>query len=465
MRGYSQKGEVKLSQKQVLFPVVRTVVKLIQTPLLELNQMIIEELEQNPLLVEDVNVLERMRNKIEEKKTTPSFHELSGDVKMPISPDEDEEQEIDARFITEGINFWQRVEAQINISFPESTTEGKIARAIFDRLDGNGMLAEPVELIANELGVPVEKVEEVRREILYLDPPGIGAREVREVYLAQLDSLGCGDSILYQIVNNYWDQLRSKRVHKLIDELPEEEKVRAREILKQLYRYPADKYDKTRPNYVYPEVIIKIVEGKLVVELVESGIPRVTLNSKYVRMLEDPEIPAEAKKFIQDRYKRALEFLEGLQKRKSYLLRIAEYIAEHQRDFLMGKTKYLNPITQLQASEDLGIPPSTVSRIVNKKYADTPVGIFELKFFFSRSLKVKSTNNDVSSDYLLKRIKELIKNEDRDNPLRDEDIASILQKEGIKISRRSINDKRKMLGIPSARKRKTMYKRGVKEIV
>ncbi len=458
MKGYSQTGELKI--KHNLYAVVRTEVRLIQTPLLELNQMILEELEQNPLLMEDVNVLDRVRRKIEEKKITPSYHELSGDPKMPIAPDEDEEQEIDARFMTEGINFWQRIEAQVAMSFPEDTEEGRIARAIFDSLDGRGLLSSEVETIARDLGVSIDKVEEIRREFMRFDPPGVGARDVREVYLAQLDYLGCSDSILYQIVSDYWDRLNSREVQKLIESLPEEERLRAREVLKQLYAYPADKYDRTKPTYVYPEVIFKIVEGSLVVELVESGVPKVTLNSRYLKMLEDPSVPEDAKKFIQDRYKKALEFLEGLQKRKTYLLKVAEYIAEHQRDFLLGKSKYLKPITQVQAAEDLDIPASTLNRLVNKKYADTPVGIFELKFFFSRSLKIQGSSS-VSADYLLKRIKEMIENEDKEHPLTDGEIAKRLKEEGLKISRRSVTDKRKLLEIPSARERKNLYQKGL----
>ncbi len=459
MSGYHQTDELRV--KHNMYPVVRTEVRLIQTPLLELNQMILEELEQNPLLIEDVNFLDRMRRKMEEKRITPSYHELSGDVKMPIVPDEDEEQEIDARFMTEGINFWQRVEAQVALSFPENTVEGRIARAIFDNLDSRGLLSTEVEIIAGALGVPVEKVEEIRREFLRFDPPGVGAKNVREVYLAQLDYLGCNDSILYQIVSDYWDRLDSREVQFLIESLPDEEKLRAREVLKQLYAYPSEKYDRTKPTYVYPEVIFKIVEGSLVVELVESGIPKVTLNSRYLKMLEDPSVPEDARKFIEDRYKKALEFLEGLQKRKTYLLKVAEYIAEHQRDFLLGRSRYLKPITQVQAAEDLEIPASTLNRLVNKKYADTPVGIFELKFFFSRSLKIQGSFN-LSTDYLLKRIKELIENEDRQNPMSDAEIARKLSEEGLKISRRSVTDKRKRLKIPSARERKNLYKRGMK---
>lgn len=459
MSGYHQTDELRV--KHNMYPVVRMEVRLIQTPLLELNQMILEELEQNPLLIEDVNFLDRMRRKMEERRITPSYHELSGDVKMPIVPDEDEEQEIDARFMTEGINFWQRVEAQVALSFPENTVEGRIARAIFDNLDSRGLLSTEVEIIAGALGVPVEKVEEIRREFLRFDPPGVGAKNVREVYLAQLDYLGCNDSILYQIVSDYWDRLDSREVQFLIESLPDEEKLRAREVLKQLYAYPSEKYDRTKPTYVYPEVIFKIVEGSLVVELVESGIPKVTLNSRYLKMLEDPSVPEDARKFIEDRYKKALEFLEGLQKRKTYLLKVAEYIAEHQRDFLLGRSRYLKPITQVQAAEDLEIPASTLNRLVNKKYADTPVGIFELKFFFSRSLKIQGSFN-LSTDYLLKRIKELIENEDRQNPMSDAEIARKLSEEGLKISRRSVTDKRKRLKIPSARERKNLYKRGMK---
>ncbi len=459
MSGYHQTDELRV--KHNMYPVVRMEVRLIQTPLLELNQMILEELEQNPLLIEDVNFLDRMRRKMEERRITPSYHELSGDVKMPIVPDEDEEQEIDARFMTEGINFWQRVEAQVALSFPENTVEGRIARAIFDNLDSRGLLSTEVEIIAGALGVPVEKVEEIRREFLRFDPPGVGAKNVREVYLSQLDYLGCNDSILYQIVSDYWDRLDSREVQFLIESLPDEEKLRAREVLKQLYAYPSEKYDRTKPTYVYPEVIFKIVEGSLVVELVESGIPKVTLNSRYLKMLEDPSVPEDARKFIEDRYKKALEFLEGLQKRKTYLLKVAEYIAEHQRDFLLGRSRYLKPITQVQAAEDLEIPASTLNRLVNKKYADTPVGIFELKFFFSRSLKIQGSFN-LSTDYLLKRIKELIENEDRQNPMSDAEIARKLSEEGLKISRRSVTDKRKRLKIPSARERKNLYKRGMK---
>lgn len=451
---------MRITNKQVIKTGLRIIPRailestLLSLSLDDLGQAIRAELESNPVIIE-IPRKEKPVEKQEDKEAIPKIVEFSADPRLPLSYDIDEEEEIDGRFQAPQISFWERIDVQLDVNFNHDERRKAIAREIIDSLDGRGLLAKPVEKIASDLRVPKEEVEVIRRTIMRtFDPIGVAALDQREVYLAQLVELGQEESLLYKLIDERWDEVKERGLEALLIEagLDEEQRNECFRILKSLYPFPVEKYSEVNSEYVYPEVIIRIVEGKLVVELVDSGLPRITISSYYARVLEEGKASPEEINFIKEKLRRAEDFLSALEKRRANIQKVAEFIVEYHRDFLLGKKDYLEPITQTRAAELLGIPISTFNRVVKGRYADTPVGIFELKFFFKRG--VPRGEAMAPREAVMNMIREMIENEDKDAPLSDQEIADRLERQGYAIKRRTVAEYRKEMGIPNSSKRR-----------
>jgi RNA polymerase sigma-54 factor len=204
---------------------------------------------------------------------------------------------------------------------------------------------------------------------------------------------------------------------------------------------------------VVPEVIIKLVEDELIVELVERGLPKIYINPAAQKALDDPSTSPEQKKELRERMRRAMDFFKALYERKTNIRRVAEFVISYQEDFLRRKTKHMSPITQTEAAEKLELHISTLNRVVKGRWADTPVGVYELRDFFSKG--VESSAGQVSHDFIMDRIKQMVAEEDKRKPLTDRVIAERLHEEmKIELSRRSITEYRQKLGIPKCSQRR-----------
>ncbi len=442
-----------------LIPQLTTLVvaKLNAVPILELQHIIIQEMEQNPLLEVETWETPTIDILAESKKETPEPEPDENEklLQWPagiISNSEDEEmQEPEAP----PIGFWDRIDAQVEINFRKNERLYRIARAIIDSLNELGRLSRTVEEIAKELDVDPEEVEEVRRFILReFDPPGVAAINMREALMVQLELRDLRDTLLYEALSERWDEVKEVGLVEFIKKASPDEETAAEnlKILETLHLYPVNVYDSGKTEYIYPEVIFKEREGRIVFELVRGMYPTLIINPVYSQMLQSPDLDPKTKKFIREKLERAKIYVEALTSRIHNLTKVAEFIAVNQEDFLLGRSKYLKPITQSEAAETLGMAESTLSRIVRGKYAETPVGIFELRFFFSRG--IQKGGKIVSKQQIKDRIAELIGNEDPDNPLTDGEIARLLKREGYRISRRTITKYRQKMGIPSIRERK-----------
>ncbi len=449
----------KLRQRLKPIPIQLLEQELLQVPVVALATRIQSEVERNPCLELETPVpapsVEQERRREREAERLAEF---AGDARLPVGVDpDDEEAEQVPSFTAPPVSFWRRLEIQLNLDFPEGTPEHRIARAILDHLNDEGFLEVPVESLAQELGEPVDRVEKVRRTMFYeWDPTGIAALDPRELYLLQLETLGYQDHKAYALIRDHWPLLRmgglpaAQTVLNLSDEEVEE----IQHLFDALYPSPRAKYGDagTEAAYVVPEVFFRVVEGQIVVELEESFVPRVRLSRYYERLLKDPATDARTRRFLQERIQQALEFLRALDSRRQNIRRVAELIAQTQRDFLLGQRPFLVPMTETEAAERLGTSVSTISRIVRDRYADTPVGVFELRFFFRRGAGGSHT---VGIDEVQERIRQLVAQEDPTKPLTDEALARILREEyGIKISRRSVTEYRKALGIPKSSRRR-----------
>jgi len=219
--------------------------------------------------------------------------------------------------------------------------------------------------------------------------------------------------------------------------------------------YPGRRYTSDDPVYVAPEVYIEKLEGEYVVYFVDDGSPRLRINPTYRQMLEQTDTSKEAKDFIKDNVRSAVDLLRNIEHRRQTIYRVVECIVDRQRDFLDKGVEYIKPMMLKDVAEDIGMHLSTISRVVNRKYAHTPQGVIELRRFFSEGM-MNEEGEEVSTRILKLKIKKMIEEEDKKKPLTDDQIAKILSDDGVKLSRRTVAKYRDQMQIAGSRERKTV---------
>jgi len=335
----------------------------------------------------------------------------------------------------------------------------EIAEYIIGNINEDGYLTVSPEEIAAGLEEDLAKVEEVRSKIKMFDPPGCGSLTLKESLLAQMDSLNLQDEVARKIINDYLPWLEKAAHQELAGvlniSLPE---LRLHlDVIKNLDPAPGRKYSGDKTIYVVPDIYVVKEHGQWRVYLNEEGLPRLRLNHYYRQLAQaGMATDEETARFIKDRMKRALWFIKSINQRNRTIYRVAEYIVKKQRGFLEGGLEALKPMTLMEIGQELGLHESTVGRVVANKYMMTPLGLFPLKFFFHKSLN-GVYGEEVSSLKIKDRIRKLVQNEDKANPLSDEEIVDILRRENVQIARRTVAKYRGQLGIPPANIRKKKF--------
>lgn len=309
----------------------------------------------------------------------------------------------------------------------------------------------------NEPPVTAEELASILSEIRGIAHPALGARDLRECLTLQLEALGhAPDGLLAKIVAEHLDDVRENRLPRIAKETGKtlEEVKEALEALKTLEPNPGAGFGETRADVIVPDVIVEEVDGEYVVRLERSTAPRLRLSNAYREYLKDAQKGDGVREWVKQRLESAKWFLDALQQRQSTLERIANVIFERQKAFLDRGVEGLKPLRMQEVADEVGVHISTVSRAVSGKYAQTPRGIFALKYFFIGGTQTES--GDVQSQTSIKqRIAELVSAEDPKNPLSDEDLASKLEELAhVKIARRTVTKYRKSLSIPSSSQRK-----------
>jgi len=306
-------------------------------------------------------------------------------------------------------------------------------------------------------GISLETIEEARRIVLMLEPVGCGARDVRECLVAQLESRGEGDTLAAELVANHFEDLQPHRLQHLakntgrgLEELHDEiQKIR------ELDPYPGREYTSEQPIYISPEVYIEKVEGDYVIYFSDGGSPRLRISQTYQTLLSKDETTKETRDFIKDKVRSAVDLLRNIEHRRQTIYRVVECIVKRQRDFLDYGVEHLKPMMLKDVAEDIGMHLSTVSRVVNRKYAHTPQGVIELRRFFSEGM-MNEDGEEVSTRILKLKIKKMIEAEDSKRPLTDDKIAKMLGRDGVKLSRRTVAKYRDQMNIPGSRERKVI---------
>ncbi|MEP6900332.1 MAG: RNA polymerase factor sigma-54 [Actinomycetota bacterium] len=360
------------------------------------------------------------------------------------------------QFLSRSESLTEHLEWQLNLSQIDEETENA-AISIIGNLDSDGRLNATDEEIAEMCGCSLEMVENALKIVLRLDPVGCGARDVKDCLLAQLETNGEGQSLAAELVKNHLEDLQPHRLQHLSKDVGVELHALNEEInkIRCLDPYPGRRFSSEEPIYVAPEVYIEKIEGDFVVYFTDDGSPRLRISSTYQQLLGESETSKETKDFIKDKVRSAVDLLRNIEHRRQTIYRVVECIVDRQRDFLNYGVEHLKPMMLKDVAEDIGMHLSTISRVVNRKYAHTPQGVIELRRFFSEGM-LNEDGEEVSTRILKLRIKKMIEDEDTKKPLTDDEIAKVLIKEGVKLSRRTVAKYRDQMQIPGSRERKTV---------
>ncbi len=408
-----------------LTPAIYLQLEVLQLPVLKLEEFIKNELEENPFLE-----VEEEEGDNSDLKPVPDFVFEGGNV---FVNDEGFEQPIPD---IESLRSVLLRQARWDLN----EEEFKVAEFIVDNLDYRGFLTLKEEEIADRLSVPVSLVKRVREFVKSLTPVGCASYTVREAFKAQLKELGALDKYVEAV--DYLDILaKSKEEFKKESGLSEEELKVFLSLLKRLDAEPGNVGDFN--PVVFPDAKVYILKDKVVVEVAEPPAFNLRVNPFYLKYADGKEL----RKYITEKYQRALFIYKALQQRRETIKKVVECVFNEQVEFLRdGKT--LKPLTYRQISEMIGVHESTVSRTVKDKFVETPYGVYPLKFFFKKGV------SGISVDYVKEKIREIIDREDSRKPFSDNKIAEELKRMGIKIARRTVAKYREEMGIPGAFKRR-----------
>ncbi|HET9684901.1 MAG TPA: RNA polymerase factor sigma-54 [Gemmatimonadaceae bacterium] len=300
------------------------------------------------------------------------------------------------------------------------------------------------------------EAEEMLAIIQSLDPPGVGARDLRECLMLQLREAGLEHSVPYRLVRDCFDELIAHRwseISKRFGISPVDVQKAADEIAK-LDPKPGLVYSDASDNYIIPDLIVDKIDGKYHVFLNDANLPRLKLSKAYQEIARDKKkFEGENKEFISNKLNSANWMIQAIEQRRQTMLKVMNYIVERQREFFEKGVQFLKPLTLREVAEVINMHESTVSRVTNEKFVQTPRGVLPLKFFFSSGLST-TAGEDVSARGIKAQIQKLVADEDPKHPLTDQAIVNILKETGVQIARRTVAKYRDQLGVLSARMRK-----------
>jgi RNA polymerase sigma-54 factor len=360
------------------------------------------------------------------------------------------------QFLTHSPTLSEHLEWQLSLLTLSDDLEEAVIQ-IIGNLDEDGRLSASVEEIAESCRCSIDVVERARNIVMQFDPVGCGAIDVRECLVAQLIAAGEGESLAARVVKDHFEDLQPHRLQHLAKATGVEIHALDKEIekVRKLDPYPGRRYSSDEAVFVAPEVYIEKLDDDYVIFFADDGSARLRISPTYHSMLEKPDTTKETRDFIKEKVRSAVDLLRNIEHRRQTIYRVVESIIERQRDFLDKGVEHIKPMMLKDIAEDIGMHLSTISRVVNRKYAHTPQGVIELRRFFSEGM-LNEEGEEVSTRILKLRIKKMIEEEDTRSPLTDDQIAKILIKEGVKLSRRTVAKYRDQMHIPGSRERKTV---------
>jgi len=477
---------LRLTQSLIMTQKLQQAIKLLQLSRMELVGEITQALETNPVLEDDQYQEEKVAEeeelklgdfsnggsapeeiKTDESKSTTEEWDWDSFLKDRLMPTPVGEYEEREALPFESLNAQKttlRSHLIWQLKMAELDEEGEtIGLLIIGNLDKDGYLRVTAEEIAAEMGgIDPSRVEQILEIVQSFDPPGVAARTLKECLLLQLKILGINDPLVLDIVDRHLNNLGNKNYHAIARDLKVtlEKVVEAGDVIANLEPKPGRGFDAEEADYINPDVHVEKVGNEYVIRLNDDGLPKLRVNSFYLEAMRGPDkLPDSVKSYIQKHLDNALWFIRSIHQRQKTLYRVTESIVRFQQEFLDHGLSHLKPLTLRQVAEDVQMHESTISRVTTSKYVYTPQGVFDLKFFFNSAINM-SLGEQIASESVKEKIRQMVQSEDPENPLSDQEIADMLRRQDVIIARRTVAKYRGMLGVLSSSKRKKpMYRR------
>jgi RNA polymerase sigma-54 factor len=468
--------EAKLSlrqtQRMIMTQSLQQAIGLLQLTRMELIQTVRQELEENPLLEEE---LVEAAEEVPETKTEAAAEE-------PAEPEREEKlSETDWEAYLQDASDYRREfpREELERAGPEetmtrprsladhltfqlylSTSDTSLiawANLIIGNLDENGYLTVPLAELNEEPPADPSVPERALRLVQSFDPVGVAARDLGECLLVQLDARGAEARLARCLISEHLAELEHRNIARLADRLkvPPREVQVALELIASLEPKPGRTFSTDEPRYITPDVYILKVDDRFVVVLNEDGLPRLRVSGYYRAILSRrSQNSKETREYVEGKMRSALWLIRSIEQRQRTLYKVTESIVKFQRPFLEQGISAMRPLTLKEVAEDIGMHESTVSRVTTNKYVHSPQGLFELKYFFHRGVPATDGGGTVSSLTVKEIVRKLLTQEDQGKPLSDQKIVEILQQQGVEIARRTVAKYRSQLRIPSSSKRR-----------
>ena len=362
------------------------------------------------------------------------------------------------QFLTRPQSLAEHLEWQLSMSSAdEEVREAGIC--VIGNLNADGRLNATNEEIAQVEQIPEEIVERARQEVMRLDPVGCGARDVKECLLVQLEVLGESDRLASKLIGEHLSDLQQHKLPHLSKQIGVDVETLLAELqfIRTLDPYPGRRYSSEEPILISPEIYIEKLDendDEYVIYFADDGSPRLRVSAQYQQMLSQG-VSNETKSFIREKMRSAVDLLRNIEHRRQTIYKVVESIVQRQKEFLDHGVQYIKPMMLKDIAEDIGMHLSTVSRVVNRKYAHTPQGVIELRRFFTEGM-LNEEGEEISTRIIKLKIKKLIEEEDSHNPITDDQVVKILAKDGIKLSRRTVAKYRDQMQIPGSRERRAV---------
>jgi RNA polymerase sigma-54 factor len=466
--------DLRLTQRLVLTPSLQQAIKLLQYSRQELVQYIRQELLENP-------TLEELRAEpIGPAPEVAPLQTPAGEPDAAPSPDGDDEswtrylESYDESYeqrggaeetpeyesaLSHAESLTDHLEQQLSVAF--STEEERlIGTEIVGNIDDDGYLQATLEEIAARLGVAVEAVQSVLRVVQAFDPPGVGARDVAECLAIQLEQRGQAGGLAERLVRQHLADLEARRYKRIasVQKVPLEEVVAAARTIGELEPHPGRLFAGDTASAIVPDITITKEGDEYQVSLIEDGLPQLRINGFYRRMYRRGGLEASDREFIEKKVNSARWLIKSILQRQETILKVTRSIVKFQRDFFDRGIDHLRPLVLRTVAEDIQMHESTVSRVTSNKYAQTPQGLFELKYFFNSGIGRNGGGDSMASVSVQDLLQKIVAAEDPRRPLSDLEIVRRLNQEhGLDIARRTVAKYRSVLRLPPANRRRRLF--------
>lgn len=444
------------SQKLIMTTELRQAIEILQLNSIELKDYISDEVEKNPLLEYDNNS-EEVNSRSDESIDWKSYVKSQGSF-------EGNEQEYDSNgeefsydnYIAYEKTLMEHLIDQVGL-LDLDCLEKAIALEMVQNIDPSGYLKIEVEEIGNKFKVELGKVESILKRIQRLDPIGIGSRTLEECLILQIDYDSKNNSYIESIIKNNLEDLANNRIQKISKDigLNIKETQELVDYIKTLDPKPGNAFNDGGVNeveYIIPDAEIRLVDGEYKVFINDITGPRFQINNFYKSLLDKDDVEKDTNDFLNNSFNRAMWMIKAIEQRRNTIKKVLEAIIDFQKDFFVKGDRGLAPLTLKEVAESIEMHESTVSRVSNEKYVQTPRGLFEIKYFFCTGLDCDL--GEVSSKSIKEVIRDIIDGEDTKKPYSDQKISELLKETGIDISRRTVAKYRDELNILSSSMRR-----------